>query len=218
VSDQRTVYLCDDDDGVRNDLSFLLRQHDFEVSAHASGPELLARVDSATSPVRGVFVLDLRMEPLSGQLVHDQLRAREFGQRCPVIFLSGHGDISVAVKEIHKGAFDFVEKPYTDAALVGRIEHALAEEDLRWRRTKRCEALNALLSSLSNQQRKILPSVEKGELYKVIASNLHLTQGMIEVHKAKLFKKLGVRSAAEVATLVAEMRACGIQVEGADDQ
>ena len=117
-----------------------------------------------------------------------------------------------------KRAFDFVEKPYTHVALVDRIERALAEEDLRWQRTKRCETLDALLNSLSTQQRKILPSVEKGELNKVIAWNLHLTERTIEVHKAKLFEKLGVRSAAEVATLVAEMRVCGIRVESAADQ
>jgi two-component system, LuxR family, response regulator DctR len=212
-----TIYLCDDDDGVRSALSFLLRQHDLQVSAHASGPELLARVDTSPVPVRGVFILDLRMEPMSGQVVHDQLRARGLGLRCPVIFLSGHGDIPVAVKEMQKGAFEFVEKPYTDDALVGLIQRALAKEESLWSKAERCRALGLLLASLSKQQRRIVPMVEKGELNKVMAWKLDLSERAIEVHKAKLFDKLSVRSAAEVATIVAEMRACGLVIdEGVD--
>lgn len=213
MSGNATVYLCDDDEGVRAALSFLFRQHDLQVSAHAGGPQLLAWVDASPVPVRGVFILDLRMEPMPGQQVHDQLRARGLGQRCPVIFLSGHGDIPVAVKEIQKGAFEFAEKPYADDALVGLVERALAEEALRWQRAERCRALGDLLAGLSRQQRRILPLVEKGDLNKVMAWQLLLSERAIEVHKAKLFEKLGVRSAAEVATLVAEMRACGLATE-----
>jgi FixJ family two-component response regulator len=115
---QPTIYLCDDDEGVRNSLSFLLKQHGFTVRAFASGPELLDAVDAVTPPLRGVFVLDVRMEPLPGPVVHDRLREKGYAARNPVIFLSGHGDISAAVAAMAKGALNFVEKPATDDKLI----------------------------------------------------------------------------------------------------
>ena len=101
-----------------------MRQHDLQVVTHASGPDLLAAFDGATT-LRGVFLLDVRMEPLSGLQVHDALISRGLGSRMPVLFLSGHGDIPMAVGAMAKGAFSFVEKPYADDALVQLIRNAL---------------------------------------------------------------------------------------------
>lgn len=98
-----TIYLCDDDEGVRSSIAFLLRQHDLNVLTYASGPELLAALDAWTTPQRGIFVLDVRMEPLSGLQVHDALISRGLGTRMPVLFLSGHGDIPMAVAAMAKG-------------------------------------------------------------------------------------------------------------------
>ena len=206
------IYLCDDEAEVRGALSFLLRQHGLYVSAHASGPELLAEIDAAPKPLRGVFVLDVRMEPMTGPELHEQLRRRGLGERNPVIFLSGHSDIPIAVHAMSHGAFDFVEKPYTDDSLVPLILKALAQEPQWFARAQRKQALRELLEGLTRQQRRVMPMVQSGMLNKVIADRLHLSVRAVEEHRAKLFDRLGVGSAAELATLAAEMLACGLDL------
>jgi two-component system response regulator DctR len=209
----QTVYVCDDEDAVRGALGFLLRTRGLDVSLHASGPELLNAVDRAEGPVRGVFVLDLRMEPLPGTMVHDQLRARGIAPRCPVIFLSGHGDIATAVRVMQQGAISFLEKPSSDETLVELVRQALALEAENWRGAERREALCGLWERLSPQQRRVMLHVEAGRPNKVIADRMGLTERAIEEHKRKLFAKLGLRAAAELATLAAEMRAAGLALE-----
>jgi len=205
-----TIFLCDDDPGVRGALSFLLKQHGFSVSAHASGQELLATIDQLPAPVRGVFVLDVRMEPMSGPDVHEQLLARGLRHRNPVIFLSGHGDIPLAVAAMERGALNFVEKPYADDTLVAQLQRALALEEEWHGSARRCDFLRYMWESLSPQQRKVALLVATGDLNKVIAAKLDLSERMIEVHRAKVFEKLGVDSAAGLATTMADMRTCGL--------
>ncbi|MES2947313.1 MAG: response regulator [Pseudomonadota bacterium] len=209
---QATIYLCDDDEGVRSSIAFLLRQHDLQVVTHASGPELLAALDGAAGPLRGIFVLDVRMEPLSGLQVHDALIARGLGSRMPVLFLSGHGDIPMAVGAMAKGAFSFVEKPYADDALVQLIHQAL-ELELSWHgRTARHDALRQLIGGLSRQQVRLMPMVAAGELNKTIAWKMELSVRTVEEHRRKIFERLNVHSAAELATLLAEARTAGIEI------
>jgi two-component system response regulator DctR len=213
-----TIYLCDDDARVRDSLSFLLRQHELFVSAYASGPELLAAIDAMAKPVRGVFVLDVRMEPMSGPQLHEQLLVRGMGERNPVIFLSGHGDVPIVVKAMTRGAFNFVEKPYTDGTLVPLIRQALALEPEWFARVERRAGLHELYARLTPQQRRVLPMVASGMLNKVIADKLSLSVRAIEEHRAKLFDRMGVGSAAELATLLAEMRAAGLDLNDGDVQ
>jgi two-component system response regulator DctR len=159
------VYLVDDDTGVRDAVSFLLMSRGLEVRAHASGPSLLDALRAAPRPLRGVFLIDIRMEPMSGLRLHEELMALQL--RNPVLFLTGHGDVPMAVEALKKGAFDFLEKPYGDNALADRIEQALAVE-----------------ATLHAQGER---SAER----------------TVEVHRARVYAKLGVRSSAEVATLLA---------------
>lgn len=207
-----TIYLCDDDEGVRLSIAFLLRQHDLQVLAYASGPELLAALDAAPAPVRGIVILDVRMEPLSGLQVHDALISRGLASRMPVLFLSGHGDISMAVGAMAKGALSFIEKPYADDALVQLIRQAL-ELEVQWHgRTARHDALRQLIAGLSRQQVRLMPMVAAGELNKTIAWKLELSVRTVEEHRRKIFERLNVHSAAELATLLAEARAAGIEI------
>ncbi len=209
---EQTIYLCDDDEGVRSSIAFLLRQHDFQVAAYASGPELLAAMDAASTPPRGIFILDVRMEPLSGLQVHDALISKGLAGHMPVLFLSGHGDIPMAVGAMAKGAFSFVEKPYADDALVQLIQRALALE-LQWHaRWLRHEALRTLVAGLSRQQVRLMPMVAAGELNKTIAWKTELSVRTVEEHRRKIFERLNVHSAAELATLLAEARAAGIDI------
>ncbi len=210
----KTVYLCDDDPAVRGALSFLLRQHGMAVSAHASGPELLQALEAVPAPVRGVFVLDLRMEPMGGEEVHQALIARGLQARNPVLFLSGHGSIPMAVASVQRGAVDFLEKPYTDDSLVERLERAFALEAQWQAEARRREFLVSLWEDVTPQQRRVALLVAAGDLNKVIAAKLEVSERMVEVHRARVFEKLGVDSAAELATTLAAMRGMGITLEG----
>ena len=105
------VYLLDDEAAVLDAIAFMLTSRGLDVRPHATGPALLATVDATPRPLPGVFLLDIRMEPMSGLRVHEELMARRL--RNPVLFLSGHGDIAMAVDALKNGAFDFIEKPYS---------------------------------------------------------------------------------------------------------
>ncbi|MBB4844513.1 two-component system response regulator DctR [Paucibacter oligotrophus] len=199
------IFLVDDDPDVRDALSFLLGSRGLAVQAFDSGPALLAMLDArpagAAAP-RGVFMLDVRMEPMSGTRLHDELLARRL--RNPVLFLTGHGDIPMVVEALKKGAFDFLEKPYSDNALADRIEQALAVDAAMQEGGAQAAERQARLASLTERETEVMQRVAAGKLNKVIADELHVSVRTIEVHRARVFAKLGVRSAAEVATLLAQ--------------
>ncbi len=195
------VYLLDDEAAVLDAIGFLLGSRGLDVRASATGAELLATVDATPRPLRGVFLLDIRMEPMSGLRVFDELVARRL--RNPVLFLTGHGDIPMAVDALRNGAFDFLEKPYGDNALADRVEQALAVDAAMHQTDTRAEERSARLASLTEREHEVMLRVAAGKLNKVIADELHVSVRTVEVHRARVYAKLGVRSAAEVATLLA---------------
>ena len=195
------VWLLDDEAAVRDALAFLLTSRGLDVRSYAEGPALLADIDAAGKPPTGVFVLDVRMEPMSGLRVFDELVARRV--RNPVLFLSGHGDIPMAVEALKNGAFDFLEKPYSDNALALRVEQALAVDAAMHQTDARSEERKARLASLTDREQDVMQRVAAGKLNKVIADELGVSVRTVEVHRARVYAKLGVRSAAEVATLLA---------------
>ncbi|MDP9045200.1 MAG: response regulator [Pseudomonadota bacterium] len=195
-----TVWLLDDEAAVRDALGFLLASRGLEVRSFADGPALLAAIDGAQLVV-GVFVLDVRMEPMSGLKVFAELAARRL--RNPVLFLSGHGDIPMAVEALKQGAFDFLEKPYSDNALAERVEQALAVDSAMRQTDARSAERRARLASLTEREHEVTLRVAAGKQNKVIADELHVSVRTVEVHRARVYAKLGVRSAAEVATLLA---------------
>lgn len=194
------VYLVDDDAGVRDALSFLLGSRGLEVRSFSGGPELLQALSSEPPP-RGVFLLDMRMEPMNGARLHDELLAR--GLRNPVLFLTGHGDIPMVVQALKKGAFDFLEKPYSDNALADLIGQALAVEAAMQAEGAQAQERAARLASLTAREQEVMQRVAAGKLNKVIADELHVSVRTVEVHRARVFAKCGVKSAAELATLLA---------------
>lgn len=205
-----TIYLCDDDEGIRRGLTFLLKQHEFAVQAFASGPELLAHLDALAGPVRGVFLLDIDMAPMRGEVLHDQLIARGLGKRNPVIFLSGRGTISLAVGEMTKGALDFVEKPHTDNKLIDQLKRAMLLEEQWQRQARRIDFLGSMWDSLAPQQRRVAVLKASGESNKSIAAQMDIVERTVEEHWVKVRDKLGVDTVAALATTIAEMRACGL--------
>lgn len=207
-----TVYLVDDEDAVRDALVFLLRSRGLEVLAFSSGGELIEALEVeiekksneilSGAKLRGCFLLDIRMEPMSGAALHDVLIAR--GIHNPVLFLTGHGDVPMAVAALKKGAFDFLQKPYSDNELVDRIEQALAVDAASYQQDAKTGERSVRLASLTEREREVMQRVAAGKMNKVIADELCVSLRTIEVHRARVFAKLKVRSAAEVATLLSE--------------
>jgi two-component system response regulator DctR len=200
ATEQPTVHLVDDEAAVRAALEFLLASHGLSVCSYASGPELLQRLQSG-AVLHGCILLDVRMEPLSGLQVHDELVAR--GVQTPVIFLTGHGDIRMAVAALKKGAFDFVEKPFGDAALVERVRDALALDVQQQQRLREGDSRGAMLAALTPREQDVMQRVAAGKLNKVIADEMNVSMRTVEVYRARVYAKLDVRSAAELATLLA---------------
>jgi two-component system response regulator DctR len=213
MSEQATIYLCDDDEDVLEGVSFLLRQSGFNVHSFQSGKDLLFAIESQIKPLRAIFVLDLDMPPMHGDLVHDALIARGHTMRSPVIFLSGRGTIAKAVNAVAKGALDFVEKPHTPDALLPLINRAIALEQ-KWNMdAKRCDFLKYLWESLTDRQREVALLVAAGEKNAVIAAKLNIAERTVEVHRSQAFEKLGVDAPATLATTIAAMKNCGIVVD-----
>jgi two-component system response regulator DctR len=202
-----TVHLVDDEAAVRDALAFLFGSHGLQVRTYGGGPALLAALDDpaqAADFACACILLDVRMEPMSGLQVHDALIQR--GIAAPVLFLSGHGDIPMAVEALKRGAFDFVEKPFSDEALVDRVQRALAVAQARAAIDADDAVRAARLASLTEREHEVMLRVGTGRLNKQIADELGIAIRTVEVHRARVFAKLGVRSAAEVATLLARGR------------
>jgi two-component system response regulator DctR len=196
------VHLVDDEAPVRDALGFLLQSHGLNVCAYASGPEFLAHYDAAA--LRGCIVLDVRMEPMSGLQLQDELLSLK--APLPILFLSGHGDIPMAVTALHKGAFDFLEKPFSGDALVQRVERALAVEAQNFTQRGEEQQDKTRLASLTEREHSVMLLVAAGKLNKVIADELCVSVRTVEVHRARVFAKLGVRSSAEVASLLTRQK------------
>ena len=210
---QTTIYICDNEKDVLAAIAFLLREAEFNVRAFGSGAELLEAVDAEPKPLRAVFVLDLDMPPMDGDVVHEQLIARGYTKRSPVIFLSGRGTIARAVQAVNKGALDFVEKPHTSGALLPLLDRAVVVEAELHQLAKRSEFLQDMWISLTPQQKKVALLVAEGHLNKEISDMLGITVRMVEDHRAKAYEKLGVDTPAELATTIADMKRFGIAVE-----
>ena len=194
-----SVHLVDDEAPVRDALAFLLQSHGLAVCSYASGPEFLAH--SSHQTLRGCMVLDVRMEPMSGLQLYDELRLR--GVWLPVLFLSGHGDIPMAVDALQKGAVDFLEKPFSGDHLVQRVKRALALESEHYSQLSAQAQTTERLQALTDRERAVMRLVAAGKLNKVIADELCIAVRTVEVHRSRVFEKLQVRSAAELATLLA---------------
>ncbi len=201
-----SVYLVDDEAAVRDALAFLFASHGFAVQAFDGGAALLAAFEQ-NRPQHGCLVLDVRMEPMSGLQLFDELLTRSV--RIPVIFLSGHGDIAMAVDALKRGEFDFVEKPFGNAALVAKVRAALESSTQRQDQESVVSAYAAKLAQLTERERQLMHRVAMGKLNKVIADEMHIAVRTVEVHRSRVFAKLGVRSAAELATLLTRLEAAG---------
>jgi two-component system, LuxR family, response regulator DctR len=196
-----TVHIVDDDSAIRDALSWLFRSRGLPPRAWPSGEAFLAGFSNAD---RGCVVLDVRMEGMSGIAVYDQLLARACP--IPVIFLTGHGDVPLAVAALKRGAFDFFEKPFNDNQLVDRVIEAMRSDELRRHELERGASVAARLAGLTPREREVMEHVLGGEPNKAIADALDIAVRTVEVHRARVFEKMGVSSAVELAALVGPRR------------
>lgn len=198
---EATVHVVDDDDAIRDALSWLLRSRGVPARTWPSAEAFLAEYSDG---MRGCVVLDVRMDGMSGVELFEHLLAR--GSRLPVIFLTGHGDVPLAVAALKKGAFDFVEKPFNDNDLVDRIVAGIRQDEVLREKARTEASVAARLAELTPRERQVMERVLAGDYNKTIADALGIAVRTVEVHRARIFEKMGVRSAVELAQLLAPVR------------
>ena len=202
VSDS-LVYIVDDDAGVREALAWLLRSRRLLSESFDSAETFDAMLKAQAAPCRPCcLLLDVRMPGMSGLALFDLLLARGELAGMPVIFLTGHADVPTAVDAVKRGAFDFYEKPFSDNALVDRIEQALAQSRAHLEQLRQRSSLQVRLHDLTERERDVMDLVVAGLPNKLIADQLEISVRTVEVHRARVFDKMQVKAAVELANLL----------------
>ncbi|MFZ1642796.1 MAG: response regulator [Candidatus Contendobacter sp.] len=193
-----TIFIIDDDQAVRDAISLLLRADGLAIATFASAAAFL---ESTAAQQPGCLVLDVRMPGMSGLDLQKQLRTR--GCRTPILFMTGHGDVPMAIRAMKAGAFDFLEKPFQGKTLLERVREALTL-DARQRgcQARRAEAA-ARLALLSAREREVLDRVVAGQYNKVIAAELGISLSTVEIHRKRVMEKLQAESLSDLIRTLA---------------
>ncbi|NCT99018.1 MAG: response regulator transcription factor [Comamonadaceae bacterium] len=195
------IYLVDDDAGVREALAWLLRTRRLISDGFDSAEDFLAGAAIARQApdVPCCVLLDVRMPGMSGLALFEKLRLLPWQAAMPIIFLSGHADVATAVAAVKRGAFDFCEKPFSDNALVDRVEQALRQSAAQLAERAVRHELQQRLDSLTERERDVMNLVVAGLPNKLVADQLQISVRTVEVHRSRVFDKMGVKSAVELA-------------------
>ena len=206
------VYIVDDDTSVRDAMAWLLRSRSVMSESFESAEAFAAMLkekfaqDKTLSPKQaGCILLDVRMPGQSGLALFENLLTNGLANAWPVIFLTGHADVPTAVDSVKRGAFDFCEKPFSDNALVDRIEQALALSNERLASQALSAGVASRLAELTERERDVLRLVVEGLPNKLIADQLDISVRTVEVHRSRVFEKMNVKSAVELANLLREV-------------
>jgi two-component system, LuxR family, response regulator FixJ len=192
MTNDRLVYVVDDDDAVRRSTSFMLKTSGYKVETYISG---VAFLKDARHAEPGCVLLDVRMPEMDGLAVQKELKTR--GIDLPVIVMTGHGDVSVAVEAMKAGAVDFIEKPFEKAILLAALEDGFGRIELSGRRAERAALAAIRLEALTPRERDVLRGLVDGLPNKTIGYDLGISPRTVEIHRAHLMTKLGVRSLSE---------------------
>jgi len=196
-----TVFLVDDDEAVRDALGLLMKSVALTSRSFASADEFLAEYDPDCP---GCLVLDIRMPGMSGMELQQKLI--EMRAILPIIFISGHGDIPMAVEALQRGAVDFIPKPFRDHELLSRINKAL-EDDRKNRDTLvEREEVEKRINKLTAREEQVLELVVQGKANKVIAGDLEVSQRTVEIHRARVMEKMKARSLAQLVRMVMQLQ------------
>ena len=192
------VYVVDDDESVRQALAWLLRSRGLQTQCFDSAEGLIDHLGLDHNPQvprqACCLLLDVRMPGISGLALFDRLIDKGLLAAIPVIFLTGHADVPTAVDAVKRGAFDFCEKPFSDNSLVDRVEQALQRSAQQLQKS-----LTELVDGLTEREREVMHCVVEGLPNKLIADQLHISVRTVEVHRARVFEKMAVRSAVELS-------------------
>lgn len=199
MSVDQKVFVVDDDEGVREGLSILLSTVGQSCELYASAHEFL---DAYDKEKHGCLVLDIRMPRMTGLDLQEALI--EIGSKLPIIFITGHGDIPMAVEAMRRGAVDFIRKPFREFDLLDRINEALNLNENAHKQARNRQALEEKLSSLSEREREVFELVADGEMNKVIAADLGISERTVEVHRGQVMKKLDVKTLAQLVRVKIE--------------
>ena len=191
-----TVYVIDDDQAVRDSLGMLLRSMGIPSRLFESAQAFLDVYDENW---HGCVLLDIRMPGMSGMELHRQLV--DMHASMPVIFVTGHGDVPMAVEALRNGAFDFIQKPYRDQELLDRINQALSWDESHRSEENRKRALQQRYDTLTPRECEVMECVVRGLANKVIAMDLELSQRTVEIHRARVMEKMGARSLADLVRM-----------------
>src|SRR5579871_1444315 len=195
-----TVLIVDDDEAVRNALRLLLKSIGLAARSFASAQEFMADYQP-TQP--GCLILDIRMPGMSGLELQQQLNLR--GATIPVLFITGHGDIPMAVEAMQHGAFDFLQKPFRDQDLLDRVQRAFERDAANRRQLREVGQIRERLESLTAREREVLHLVVAGKLNKVIAAELNVSPRTVEIHRARVMEKMEAKSLAQLVRMVLEL-------------
>jgi two-component system, LuxR family, response regulator FixJ len=199
-----TVYIVDDDNGVRSSIRVLMKSVGLPASTFASAQEFLGTYHAGQG---GCVVLDIRMPGMSGLELQEELNRR--GAVIPVIFITGHGDVPMAVEAMRHGAFDFLQKPFRDQDLIDRVQQALLRDRETREALKEHVRIRARIASLTPREREVLDLLSVGKANKTMAQDLGLSQRTVEIHRAHVMEKMGAKSVAQLVRMVLDLQQHG---------
>lgn len=189
MTDQKYIHLVDDDEAIRHSASFMLRHAGYAVKTYTDG---VAFLDEVTTQSEGCILLDVRMPIIDGLSVQKTLNERGIG--LPIIILTGHGDVSVAVTAMKNGAVDFIEKPYEKSTLVEAIQNAFERIDDKSSHAVRQSEARAKIATLTPREKEVLDRLVEGLTNKGIAADLNISSRTVEIHRAHLMEKMEAES------------------------
>ncbi|MEM7563047.1 MAG: response regulator [Pseudomonadota bacterium] len=196
MSADQTVYIIDDDEAVRDSMSMLLESVELDYQCFDSADEFLDALDDS---YRGCLILDIRMPGMSGLELQKKLSDKHSG--LPIIFMTGHGDVPMAVEAMRLGALDFLRKPVREEDFLRRVNQAMEQESGRWAEQSDRAQLQHQLATLTERESEVFQQVAEGQANKVIAANLGISERTVEVHRSNLMKKLQARSLADLVRI-----------------
>ncbi|MFZ6723398.1 response regulator transcription factor [Undibacterium sp. Ji49W] len=194
------LHIIDDEEVIRDALSWLARSRQIAAHSYESAEKFLTALDRpmAFDTQGDCILLDVRMPGLSGTSLFEMLASRQLIKRLPVIFLTGHGDVPMAVDTLKRGAFDFFEKPFNDNKLMDRVQEAMTQS----RQAGSAAVIHERLATLSGREKEVLDLILQGKMNKVIADQLGISMRTVEVHRAHIFDKMQVKTAVELAGIL----------------
>jgi len=199
ITQAEVVYVVDDDEAVRDSLTWLLESNGYTVRCHASAERFLQSLQNTDKSTISCLILDVRMPGMSGLELQERLISENLPM--PISFITGHGDVSMAVSTMKRGAVDFIEKPFKENELCALVERMLTKARIDFAQADQRKNTQSLLSKLTGRERQVLERIVAGRLNKQIADDLSISIKTVEAHRANIMEKLNVNTVADLLRL-----------------